>query len=405
MGAAARRLSWHPVRLRRPFAFLLVAAIGLGGCSVGDDDDTPPPLGPGPSSDDKEAVEKLGFPSSATKNTIRVSGGDAASDAAGAASAVFPGTSDSTRPTAVVLVDKDDWQAGVTGAALMANPIGAPLLVSDGDELSEVSKDTLKRLDPKGSDLSRDAQVIRIGDEPARPEGYKTAVIEGKDPYERAAAIDRFFSAAKGKPSTSVVVASGEKAEFAMPAAAWAARSGDSVLLTRKDELPEETRKALAEHDKPDIYVLGPADVISEKVVADMKKLGKVVRIEGKTAVENAIAFSRYDAGRGDFGWGIEVPGYNFTLANTARPLDAAASAALATKGVFAPLLLTDDPESLPKPLERYLLSVQPGYEGDPGQAVYNRVWILGDPTQVSVPTQARLDQVTELIPVQANAP
>jgi len=394
------------VRLRTLLALLLLAAAGVGGCSVGDDEGgQTPQIGPGPSSDDKEAVEKLGFPSSATKNTIRVSGGDAASDAAGVASAVFPGTSDSTRPTAVVLVDKDDWQAGVTGAALMANPIGAPLLVSDGDELSEVTKETLERLDPKGSDLSRDAQVIRIGDEPPRPEGYKTAVIEGKDPYDPANDIDRFFSAAKGRPSASVVVASGEKAEFAMPAAAWAAHSGDSVLLTRKDELPAETRKALAEHEKPDIYVLGPADVISEKVVTELGKLGKVVRIEGDTAVENAIEFARYDAGRSDFGWGIEVPGYNFTLANIARPLDAAASAALATKGVFAPLLLTDSAESLPKPLEVYLLSVQPGFEDDPGQAVYNRVWILGDETQVSVETQARLDQVTELIPVQANAP
>jgi hypothetical protein len=381
----------------------LVALAGGSGCSIGDDEGgAAPPLGPGAESSDEEAAEKLGFPSTATKNTLRVSGGDAAADAAGVASAVFPGTSESARPTAVVLVDKDDWQAGVTASALMASPIGAPLLVSDGDELSAVSSDTLERLDPKGSDLSKDAQVIRIGDEPARPDGYKTAVIKGKDPYARAAAIDRFFSAAKGKPSQDVVVASGEQAEFAMPAAAWAARSGDSVLLTREDELPEETRKALTEHEKPNIYVLGPKDVISEKVATELKKLGRVARIEGDTAVENAIAFASYDKG---FGWGIQVPGYNFTLANTSRPLDAAASAALATKGVFAPLLLTDRAEPLPKPLEVYLLSVQPGYEDDPGQAVYNRVWILGGESQVSVNAQARLDQVTELIPVQANAP
>ncbi len=101
----------------------------------------------------------------------------------------------------MVLVDKDDWQAGVTAAALTARPIGAPILISDGGDLPPVSADTLKRLKPKGSDLSKDAQVIRIGDKPARPDGFKTAVIEGKDPYERAAAIDRFFSAAKGKPS------------------------------------------------------------------------------------------------------------------------------------------------------------------------------------------------------------
>jgi hypothetical protein len=48
---------------------------------------------------------------------------------------------------------------------------------------------------------------------------------------------------------------------------------------------------------------------------------------------------------------------------------------------------------------------VQPGYEEDPSQAVYNRAWILGDDKAVSVAEQAQLDQLTELIPVQANAP
>jgi len=291
----------------------------------------------------------------------------------------------------------------VTASVLAASPIGAPLLVSDGDKLAQVSKDTLKRLKPTGSDLSRDAKVIRIGDKAARPDGYKTAVIEGKDPYERAAAIDRFFSAARGKPSADVVVASGEKAEFAMPAAAWGARSGDSVLLTAKDSVPAATRKAIAAHSKPHIYVLGPPSVISNKAVAQMRKLGSVVRIQGKTPVTNAIAFARFQ--KAGFGWGVVVPGYNFTVASASRPLDAAAAAALATRGVFAPLLLTDRAKTVPKPLQDYLLSVQPGYEKDPGQAVYNRVWILGDDKQISVNAQAQLDQITELIPVQNNTP
>ena len=88
--------------------------------------------------------------------------------------------------------------------------------------------------------------------------------------------------------------------------------------------------------------------------------------------MENAIAFARYR--QGDFGWGVEVPGYNFSVASTTRPLDAAAAASLATRGVFAPLLLTDRAADLPPALESYFLSVQPGYEDDPGQAVYNRV-------------------------------
>ena len=72
---------------------------------------------------------------------------------------------------------------------------------------------------------------------------------------------------------------------------------------------------------------------------------------------------------------------------------------------MFAPLLVTNRADQLPKPLEAYLLSVQPGYEEDPGEAVYNRVWILGDDKVISLNAQNRLDQITELIPVQVNAP
>lgn len=384
---------------------LLAATVALfAGCEVGDDSTPAPESAPGPQASDEEASEKLGFPATATKNTIRVGGGDAISDAAGVATAVFPSTSKSARPTAVVLVDEDDWQAGVSASALAASPIGAPILVSAGDELSPVTSDALERLDPRGSDLSKDAQVIRIGDAPPRPEGFKTAVIKGKDPYERSAAIDRFFSAAKGRPSPDVVVASGEQAAYAMPAAAWAARSGDSVLLTKKDELPDATRKAISEHENANIFILGPDSVISDKVATELGKLGEVSRIEGPNPVESSIAFARYKSG--DFGWNIRAPGYNFTLAGTERPLDAAAAAALATNGTFAPLLVTDEAKALPDALENYFLSVQPGYENeDPGQAVYNRVWILGDNTQVSVRAQARIDQITQLIPVQAGTP
>jgi putative cell wall binding repeat protein len=382
---------------RRTLAALALAA-GLAGCSIGDDDSRPPQLGA--KSSEGDAAAKLGFPASATRNTIRVGGGDTASDAAGVASAVFPATGSSSKPTAIVLVDDGDWQDAVSASVLSGNPISAPILLADGGDVPAVTKDTLDRLEPKGSDLSKDAQVIRIGQDTARPEGFKTAVIEGDDPYERAAAIDRFYSAARGKPSGDVVVVSGEKAEWAMPAAAWGARSGDSILPIARDSVPAPIRKALREHSRPNIYALGSKEAIGPKAITQLERLGKVRRIQGPTPVQSAIAFARYQ--RGGFGWGVVVPGYNFTVASTDRPADAAAAASLATRGVFAPLLLTDRADELPRPLEAYLLSVQPGFEDDPGQAVYNRVWVLGDDKTVSVKQQARLD---ELIPVQANTP
>jgi hypothetical protein len=390
--------------LRRLLALSLVLPLTLAGCSLGDED--PPPPQVGVKAEDEQAAETLGFPASATRNTVRVGGGDAAADAAGVANALYPATGDSNRPTAVVLVDQEDWVSGIAASVLTGPPIGAPILLSDGDELPAATEDTLERLDPKGSDLSKDAQVIRIGPGVARPEGFRPALIQGDNPYERAAAIDRFFSAARGKPSNDVLLYSGEQPEWAMPAAAWAARSGDSVLPVRADSVPAPIVEAIRGHERPNVFVLGPERVISERVVRQLEGKGPartVERIEGPTPVENAIAFARYE--KGDFGWGVVVPGYNFALANVSRPLDAAAAAALATRGVFAPLLLTDDSARLPKPLEDYFLSVQPGYEDDPSKAVYNRAWILGDDDMVSVEEQAQVDAITELIPVQATAP
>jgi hypothetical protein len=390
--------------LRRISALFLAVTVLLAGCSTSDEPGRPPQLGV--NANDQQAVEKLGFPSTATRNTIRVGGSDAPSDAAGVATALYPATGTSDRPTAVVLVDQDDWATAVAASVLVGRPIGAPILLSDGGDLPAVTSDALDHLKPTGSDLSKDAQVIRVGPDVARPSDFKTALIEGKDPFERAAAIDRFFSAARAKPSNDVVLYSADDAEFAMPAASWAARSGDSVLPVRRDRIPAPVTKALREHERPNVFVLGPESVISKQVITQLEKhklARDVRRIQGPNPVENAIAFARYE--KGDFGWGVVVPGYNFTLASTSRPSDAAAAAALATRGVFAPLLLTDDAAKLPQKLEDYFLSVQPGYETDPSQAVYNRAWILGDDKAVSIDQQAKLDQLTELIPVQSNAP
>ena len=386
----------------RLLAAAAAAALTLGGCGLGDDPDSSQPR-IGAKASDKGAAAKLGFPSAATRNTIRIGGGDAITDAAGVAGALFPATGSRDRPTAVVLADQGSWQDSISAAVLAGPPIGAPILLTDGDSLPPVTKGTLEQLKPKGSDLSKDAQVIRVGAGTARPSGFKTAVIAGDDPYERAAAVDRFFSAVRGKASPNVVVFSGEKADFALPAAAWAARGGDSALPVKRDSVPGPISKALRAHSKPNIYLLGPPSVLGPRVARQLSRLGSVRRISGSDPVRNAVAFARYK--HGGFGWGVVVPGFNFSLANSSRQAEGAAAASLATRGVYAPLLLTDSAGALPKHLDDYLRAVQPGYEGDPRDAVYNRVWVLGDDKAISVGEQARVDQITELVPVQANAP
>lgn len=400
-------ISWNAVA--RPLAaLLLVVLVAVSGCknlnekkSNARGNGTPPQVSA--QSSDTSASAELGFPVTATRNTTRVAGADAVADVAGAVSAVFPATSADNRPHAVAIVDKNNWQGAIAASVLMANPLGVPVLLSDGTSLPPVSRDTLKRLHPGGSPLAENAQIIRIGDGSAQVAGYHTAIVPGTDIYEIAAGIDRFFSVARAKPASDVVVASGEQPAFAMPAAAWAARSGDSVLFVKHDVVPAFTRSALKRHSHPNIYVLGPSSAIGSAVIKTLSKYGSVHRVDGATPVQNAIAFTKYQSH--GFGWGITTPGQNFTLANISRPADAAGAAVLATAGVFAPLLLTDRSDALPTPLDNYFLDVQPGYQSNPNSGVFNHVWILGDDNTVSVAAQGRLDTITELVPVQTRNP
>lgn len=386
---------------------LLLVTVALSACSIGGGDSGSAAVGvdagAAPTASQSQAAAKLGFPTVATRNTIRVGGGDAVADLAGVASAVFPATSPRDRPNAIVLVDKDDWHGAIAASVLDAQPLGAPVLASDGSSLPAATSDVLARLRPQGADLARDAQVIRIGSNPPAPSGLKSGQIAAPDPYKTAAAIDRFFTAVRGKPSPHVVIASADQAAYAMPAASWAAHSGDSVLFTQRDRVPRATMRAVAAHDKPDIYILGPESVIAPSVEKQLAKLGTVRRVAGPTPVANAVALARYS--RRGFGWGITVPGYNFALVSTSRPLDAAAAATLATNAVFAPMLLTDKPYPLPSDVSGYLLDVEPGYQKDPSSGVYNRVWILGDTSTISLQAQGRLDEITRLIPVQTHTP
>ncbi len=385
----------------RFLAFVGVALLTTvaAGCSLTQSNSaTPPAAAGGANPNDSNAIAQLGFPITATKDTTRVAGSDPVADAAGVASAVFPSTAPQTRPATVVLIDKSDWQGGVAASALAAPPASAAVLLSDGGALPQVTSQTLQRLKPKGTGLPSHTQVVRIGSAPA-PGGFSSTVIAGGDPYALAAAVDHFQAIAKGRPSGDVIVASGEQAAYAMPAAAWAARSGDAVLFTRQNSIPAPTLSALREHQRPNIYLLGPPSAISTTVEHQLGALGKVKRIQGPDPVQTAIAFARYKDGA--FGFGQIVPGQNWALASTARPLDAAAAAPLASNGIFGSLLLTNRSDQLPTALQNYFLDVEPGYQnGDPSQGVFNHVWILGASDVVSAIAQDQIDSDTELAPV-----
>lgn len=357
---------------------------------------------PGAKGTETTAAQDLGFPAFATKNTTRVGGADPTADAAAIARAVYSGSSRVTRPHAVALVDSEDWRVGLAASVLMSDPVRAPVLYAHGTELPGASAEALDALDPTGSKAAGGAQVVRVGDVPQLDE-RPTTDLRGTDPIALARAIDAFQSAARGATSDRVMVVSADDAAYAMPAAAWAAKAGDPVLFAHRDAVPADTRAAIAAHQQPKIYVLGPPDVISDKAVAQLKRLGSVTRIAGDDPVANAIAFARFTDG--PFGWGVVDPGHGVVFANADRPGDAAAAAPLSASGTYGPLLLTDDAGRLPQALTSYLLDIQPGYSRDPVRGVYNHGWIVGDEGAVSVDVQSRIDALLEIVPVNERAP
>jgi hypothetical protein len=382
--------------------FLIAAVLGGGGSNKKDEKPAAAPVQakPEPAAEEKqtptaEAAEELGYPSFATNNTTRVGGSDAATTAAGVALAVFPSAKVAQRPAAVTLVDEGDWQGAVAASVLMSAPVRAPLLVSSGGDLPDPTSQALDTLDPQGSSATDKAQAIVIGNA-AVPDGLRTTQVKGNNPAVLAVAVEQLRNRLFKGPPAHIVLAPEDEPSFAMPAAAWAARSGDPVLFSGRDKLPLETAEQLRTIPKVPVFVLGPSSAISSKVVREVAKLGNPVRrVSGEDPVENSIALARYASG--GFGWNVNDPGHGLVVARSDEPIEAAIAAPLSASGTWGPLLLTDDADTLPKALREYLLDIKPGYTTDPTRAFYNHVWVIGDQEAIDVNQQAEIDQLAEL--------
>lgn len=356
-------------------------------------------------SDHQEAAAKGGKPAvvaplPVTRNTSRIDGSSPTADAAEVALATHPGFKEAKPVQAAVVVPAQDWQAGVAASVLAGDPLRAPILLGEPGTVPEETGAALDVLDPQGGSGPGDAAVYTLGDV-AVPDGLSTSDIGGDDAAARAANVDKLRARLTGAEPAAVLVVSDAEPAFAMPAAAWAARSGDPVLFVGADEVPAETSAALERHKGSSVYLLGPEAAASAKVLRELQRSSpSVKRISGEDPVANAIAFARYsDAG---FGWGITDPGHGIVIANSGRPADAGAAAALSASGTYGPLLLTNSATTLPGPLRDFLLSIKPGYTDDPTRALYNRVWLVGDEEAISGGLQGQIDELAELTRIGA---
>lgn len=398
-------------RLLTTMAVVTIIAVGVAVYLAGENSgsDSPPPssaAAPAPRVVVKqvpvpEATEDVGFPTFATKNTTRVAGADPTADAAGVSLAVWPSTGDLPGPDAITLVDAGEWQAGIAAASLVAAPVGAPVLLTESGAVPPLTGTALRALAPEGSDATAGRQVFVVGGA-ASPEGYETLDLPGESPAALAAELAQLRERLADEPE-HILIASSDDPAYAMPAAAWAARSGDPILFSGRDEVPAATVAALRRNDGVPVYVLGPEAAISKRAFKDIAHVSPgAQRVGADGAAENSVAFARFTDG--NFGWNINDPGHGFVLANAERPIDAAVAAPLSASGTWGPLLVAPDGAALPEPLETYLLDLKPGYADDPTRAVYNHIWLIGDTSALSVDLQGTVDDLAEVAPVTSGS-
>jgi hypothetical protein len=344
-------------------------------------------------------VGTLGFPLVATRNTTRISGPDPVSDAAAAALATHPPAPRRGPLDAAVLVPDDSWQSGIAAAVLAGPPTRIPVLISQHGAVPDATSEALSQLNPRGGGPG-DVQVYAL-DGASVPSGVKSGKLAGDTPAAISNSVDQLRQRLVGREPDHILIVNSSEPGYAMPAAAWAARSGDPVLFTGKKQVPSATVAALRRHAASAVYVLGPESVVSKTVLSQLGRVSaSVTRVGATGVVQNALLFARYTDG--SFGWNINDPGHGLELANADRPLDAAAAASLASSGQWGPLLVTDTADALPPELHSFLLDIKPGYEADPTRAVYNHVWLMGDASAIGGEVQAEIDELAELAPVGA---
>ncbi len=136
--------------------------------------------------------------------------------------------------------------------------------------------------------------------------GISRERISGSNRYATAAEIAR-----KGwTTSDYAVLASGENFPDALCASPLAAKYNAPILLTSKNNLPEETKERLLDLNVTKVIIIGGTGVISEKVSAAIKTLGiDVSRLAGDNRYETSIKVAKE---MGDFSKAVIASGLNY---------------------------------------------------------------------------------------------
>ncbi|MCL4294470.1 MAG: DUF4396 domain-containing protein [Anaerolineae bacterium] len=323
-----------------------------------------------------------------TKDSTRLAAENPGALSITAAQTLFPAGNEA-RPNAVIRVSADTWQPGVAAAPLV-RWLNGPLLLDDG--ATEIERE-LDRLQPEGVNALDGATVVRISLGQTSDSEDTTQIQAGSAP-ELAAQVDSLIERLRGEVQPHIWLVPDDP-NYAIPAAYWAAQSGD-VILFGGNPLPAATRQALERRGgQARIYLVGP-DVESE----DLSRYGVVLRVVAWDGVAAAVALASYRDEATGAGWGLDgtryVTTHNFVLANRDDPALAIAGLSLGRFGKFGPLLWVER-DQIPSATDQYLWKMKPEFFNTPAEGPFNHLWLLGGPEQISVKTQGWADLSQEI--------
>lgn len=391
--------------MRKTFWHLLVgSALLVSACAGPGQQPTPAPpaASPSPAPAAAPAGGAGAAPYVAMKNSVRVNAADPYQAAVLVSQSTWPATHEGNRPGGLILVDPEDWPAAAVMANFIHFPTNGPVLFVRKDGIPEVTAREIARIKAAPGK----ALTVLLGgaldpkvEQAVKGMGLAVESIRAENPPALARAVDARYAQLHGSVPPSVVIGSVESPEFTLPAVNWIAHMPDPMLFVTKDAVPEETKQALQTRGgKANIYLLGPEAVVSKSVEQALAAYGKVTRIAGKDAYEQAVAFARFYDPATKFGWNMTTPGHNVSFVPAGARVLAVAAAPFSHLGKHAPMLWTDK-ESVPAAVSAYLESLRPRFKESPSEGPFNHAWITGDESLLSARAHGMLDDALEISP------
>jgi len=250
-----------------------------------------------------------------------------------------------------VLVARGDLFPDALAGNYLAGLTGAPILLTDPDQLPIETIEALQEL----TSLSlTPPHVVLLGGAAAISEEIEAQIARDFDPgVERIEGADRYqtaalLAAAETVPAGTAIVASGETFPDALVAGPLSFSEGIPLLLSERTALPQVTADALEALEVENVLLAGGTQALAPGVQDSIEALGiQVQRVAGAGRSGTAAAFARLAIER--FGYTRDhvtlATGANFPDALTAGPHAGTER---------APILITDAAGAIDQELTDY---------------------------------------------------